>query len=503
MNSNVLAVRIGIFVLMVLASFLVTDTQRTLFLKPFGTHTWRQSDSASQFRNYYQNGGTLGKPQLMNRTGRDGITVAEFPLTYYVAAQLAKVFGYSEAWCRALHLLLLILAALSLYLIALRFIENSLVAVIPALCFLNLPINYFYGNNFLPNIPAISLVIIGWYYYFRFQYDGRSRAIIWMLLFMTLGALIKASEAIHLVAAFMALLYAKYWRKEDWPKGGAWGVWLGTLMGIACLAAWVMYAKATNQAYGNNMSLLGILPIWDMSLVDRSYTWRVMRTIWAPVIASKVNWILTAALLLGMFWPKVWRSDLVVPSLLLFLGSAAYSMLWYRAFMIHDYYLLTMLVFPIFFLMLILEQIFKSIESIPWLYLSVVVVLLALGVHHIAYNGKIQYKRMNPSASEVDPALYTLEGKLRELGIDREDPIISIPDPSPNISLYMANNPGWTDCLNGGINNPAPYIRGGAKYLVGLDTSIRSRPGMAPYLTDTVGTHGPFIIYRLQDLDAQ
>lgn len=503
MHSNVLVVRIGVFVLMVLASFLVTDTQRTIFLKPFGTHTWRQSDSASQFRNYYQNGGTIGKPQLMNQTGRNGVAVAEFPITYFVAAQLAKVFGYSEAWCRALHLLLLISASFSLYFIALRFIENALFALIPALCFLNLPLNYFYGNNFLPNVPAISLVIMGWYYYFRFQYDGRSSAIIWMLFFMTLGALIKASEAIHLIAAFLSLLHAKYWRKEDWPQGGAWGVWFGTAIGIACVAGWVMYAKATNQAYGNNMSLLGIFPIWDMSQVDRSYTWKVLKTIWAPVIASKVNWVLTAGLFAGMLWPKVWRSDLFMPSILLFLGSAAYSLLWYKAFMIHDYYLLTMLVFPIFFLMLLLEQILKHSESTPWLFLSAMIVFLAVGIHTIAYNGKMQHKRMDPAASEIDSAFYTLEGSLRALGVDREDRIISVPDPSPNISLYMANNPGWTDCLNGGINNPAPYIRAGAKFLVGLDTSIQGRPGMAPYLTDTIGTHGPFVIYRLKEIETQ
>lgn len=503
MNSQVLAVRVGVFVLMVLASLLVTDTQRTIFLKPFGTHTWRQSDSASQFRNYYQNGGSLGKPQLMNRTGRDGVAVAEFPITYFLGAQFAKVFGYSEAWGRVLHLLLLISATLCLYLIALRFIENSLLALIPALCFLNLPLNYFYGNNFLPNIPAISLAIIGWYYFFRFQYDGRSRAIIWMFLFMTVGALIKASEAIHLVAAFLSLLHAKYVRKEDWPKNGTWGVWLGTAVSFACLAAWVMYAKATNQAYGNNMSLLGILPIWDMSLADRSYTWKVMRTIWAPIIASKINWGLTGALLLGMLWPKVWRSDLFIPSILLFLGSAVYSMLWYQAFMIHDYYLLTMLVFPSFFLILLLEQILKRVESRPILYLGVTVVLLAVAVHTVAYNGKIQNSRMKPEASEINPAFYTLEGTLRALGVDREDRIIAVPDPSPNISLYMANNPGWTDCLNGGINNPEPYIKAGAKFLIELDTSIHSRPGMAPYLIDTIGTHGPFVIYRLPEVVAQ
>lgn len=504
MNSNKLAVRIGVFVLMVLASFLVTDTHRTLFLKPFGTHTWRQSDSASQFRNYYQNGGSLGKPQLMNRTGRDGIAVAEFPITYYVAAKLARVFGYSEAWARGLHWLLFVMAAYCLYLVALRFIDNPLIAIIPALYFFNLPLNYFYANNFLPNMPAISLAVIGWYYYFRYLYDGKSRALLWMFFFMTLAALIKASEAIHLIAAFISLLFAHFIRKEKWPKGTAWQVWLGTATGLVALLAWVAYAKATNQAYGNNMSLLGILPYWGMSEVDRQYTWEVViLTIWAPIIAASINWKLIYLLGFGLLWPKVWRSPLLLPSLLLLGGSFAYGVLWFQAFMIHDYYLLSMLVCPIFFLIMVLGPLDEVLKDKKWLAIGATLVLLGLGVYTIDYNRQIQRQRTAPEASEINAAFYTLEDKLRSLGIDREDKVISIPDPSPNISLYMANNPGWTDCLNGGINNPEPYIKAGAKYLIGIDTSIQSRPGMAPYLTDTIGTHGPFVIYRMNDLDSQ
>jgi len=504
MDRKVLGLRLGVFLLMVLASFLATDTQRTLLLKPFGTHTWRQSDSASQFRNFYQNSTALWKPQLMNQTGRDGIAVAEFPITYYVAAQFAKVFGYSEAWCRGIHWLLFVTASLCLYLIALRYIDNPVIAVIPALYFLNLPLNYFYGNNFLPNIPAISLAIIGWYYYFRFLYDGRSNAIIWMLVCMTIAALIKASEAIHLIAAFVSLLFAHFVQKQKWPEGTAWRVWLGTLLGMGALFGWVAYAKATNQVYGNNMSLLGILPYWDMSEVDREYTWEVVIcTIWAPVVANELNWNLLYLLGLGFLWPKVWRSAFIVPGLLLLVGSAAYGALWYQAFMIHDYYLLTMLVCPFFFIIMVLESLHEVVKSRKWLAGLTMVILLGLGVQTISYNREIQQQRTLPEKSEINAAFYDLEEGMRALGVNREDKIIAIPDPSPNISLYMANNPGWTDCLNGGINNPAPYIRAGAKYLLRIDTSINSRPGMAPYLNDSIGSHGPFTVFRLQELETE
>lgn len=500
MNRKVLVLRWSVFVLMVLSTFFITDTHRTLFLKPFGTHTWRQSDSASQFRNFYQNGTALWKPQLMNQTGREGIAVAEFPITYYVAAQFAKVFGYSEAWCRGIHWLLFVTASLCLYLMALRFIDNPVIAVIPSLYFLNLPLYYFYGNNFLPNIPAISFAIIGWYYYFRFLYDGRSRALTWMLVFMTLGALIKASEAIHLLAAFLSLLFAHYVQKKKWPAGSSWRVWLGPILAMACVLGWVAYAKAANQIYGNNMSLLGILPYWEMSEVDRQYTWEVViYTIWAPVIASSFNWKLLYLLGIGFLWPKVWRSAFLVPGLLLLLGSAAYGVLWYQAFMVHDYYLLTMLVCPFFFLMMVLEPLNEFVKKWQWLSALTMIALLYLGVQTMAYNGEIQKQRTQAKASEINSAFYTLEDRMRDLGVNRQDKIIAVPDPSPNISLYMANNPGWTDCLNGGINNPAPYIKAGAKYLLAIDTTVKSRPGMAPYLTDSMGGHGPFVIYRLPE----
>jgi len=500
MTRKELALRLGLFMLLVFTSVIATETQRSVFLKPFGVHTWRQSDSAAQFRNFHQNKASLWKPQLMNQTGRDGVAVAEFPITYYVAAQLAGLFGFSEAWCRGFHLFLFVSAAFCFYLISLRFIKNPFLALVPSALLLNTPLAYFYANNFIPNLPAISLVIIGWYFYFRYLMDQKASGLWWMLAFMTVGAMIKASEAIHLLAAFMALLHASYWRKMKLPPGGNWKIWVGTAFSFLLIFAWVTYAKVTNTEYGNHMSLLDILPIWNMSELDRNYTWGVIKKYWSPLFGSPLQWIALGVASLGLLWPANWKSNLFLPTVLLGLGSFAYGVLWYQAFMVHDYYLLPFVVLPAFIFLLFLA----ALDGIKWpsavLKWGVYALFICLAGYAVYYNGNLQQVRTDIEASEINPEFYTLEESLRALGVDRKDKIISIPDPSPNISLYMCNNPGWTDALNGGLNNVRPYIAMGAKYLVAGDTTIRSRPGVLPYLTDSIGQHGKFVIYRLHAL---
>lgn len=495
MIRKVTSLKWGIFLVLVLTTLLATQTSRSVLLKPFGIHTWRQSDSAAQFRNYYQNNTAFWTPQMMNLTGREGIAAAEFPLTYYVAAQLAKVLGYSEAWCRGLHLFLFVLGVYFFYLISLRFIKDPFIAIIPPALLLSTPLCYYYANNFLPNMPAISFVLMGWYFYFRYTEDGKNRAFWMMLLFMTLGALIKASEGIHFLAAVGSLFYVKYIKKRDLPPHFLLQVGVGTVLFAATLAGWVYYAKWLNKLHGNHMSLLDILPIWKMSNPDIRYTWGVLKKIWGPVLANNLNWILLlpAILFVGI---KARKSNLFMPTLLLLLGSLAYSILWFKAFTVHDYYLLTITIFPAFVFLLLFSSLASLSLNKPlkWL-LSIA--LLGLVGYNIYYNGQVQVKRTSPSGSEINLEFYTLEPYLRSLGIDRKDIIISVPDPSPNISLYMCNNPGWSDGLNGGINNPKPYIEMGAKYLVAGDSTVLARPEMKPYLQNPIGQHGQFTIYQL------
>ncbi|MEZ5044213.1 MAG: glycosyltransferase family 39 protein [Saprospiraceae bacterium] len=465
-------------------------------LKPFGIHTWRQSDSAAQFRNYYQNNTAFWTPQMMNLTGREGIAAAEFPLTYYVAAQFAKVLGYSEAWCRGLHLFLFVLGVYFFYLISLRFIKDPFIAIIPSALLLSTPLCYYYANNFLPNMPAISFVLMGWYFYFRYVMDGKMIAFWMMIALMTVGAMIKASETIHLVAALLGLLQAKYGQKRTFPPHFLRHVFVGTMLGVACIGGWVYYAKWLNKGFGNHMSLLDVLPIWRMSDIDIEYTWGVIKKHWVPVLGHPINWAALILASISLLFPKNWKSPLFFPILLLGVGSLVYGVLWYQAFMVHDYYLLTLTVFPAFVFLLL----FSSLASLSWnkpLKWLFSLALVGLVGYNIYYNGQVQVKRTSPSGSEINLEFYTLEPYLRSLGIDRKDIIISVPDPSPNISLYMCNNPGWSDGLNGGINNPKPYIEMGAKYLVAGDSTVLARPEMKPYLHNPIGQHGQFTIYQL------
>jgi len=66
-------------------------------------------------------------------------------------------------------------------------------------------------------------------------------------------------------------------------------------------------------------------------------------------------------------------------------------------------------------------------------------------------------------------ALSTIKPYLRELGIERKDHVISVPDKSPNITLYLMDQKG---CTEYGLFNPdgsdriGDYFETGTRYLI-------------------------------------
>ena len=86
-----------IFFTIFITLFFIYDFDNISFLRPQSVHQWRQCDCLSQSLNYYQDNNSFWQPQ-MNYLGKDdtGKTASDFPLLYFSAAKLWKLFGYHE-----------------------------------------------------------------------------------------------------------------------------------------------------------------------------------------------------------------------------------------------------------------------------------------------------------------------------------------------------------------------------------------------------------------------
>ena len=78
---------------------------------------------------------------------------------------------------------------------------------------------------------------------------------------------------------------------------------------------------------------------------------------------------------------------------------------------------------------------------------------------------------------------------MREHGIERDDRIISVPDPSPNITLSLLDQKGFTDLYNENMTGDeriAFYVDKGALFLVCSSAEWLEERAESPWLQQPI-----------------
>jgi hypothetical protein len=396
------------------------------------------------------------------------------------------------------------------------------------------PAYFYYGMHFLPNVPAIGLSFAGWYGLFRLwrirAADRRDSSSLWpwmLLAFVGFGlaTLLKVSDGMGLVAAVLVVLLAH----SPWsgalgladarlPRGARWPAFLLLLLAVGAALGWSLYTVAFNKAHDTQLSLLGILPIWIVDADQiQAIGQRFYREWSAHLFHPWTWWGLGGSLL--VFFAAFRRLDarLRAIALLLILGSIGYLLLWFDPLYHHDYYMLSPYVAPVFVLLAVLEWIFRKPSSASAAYgngsvlgdprhrqgrfLALLLLLPGLlwGWTTARQNAWFQgHRNRAPIYENVPEAFYRLEPHLRSLGIDRHQRIISAGDITRNVSLYLINNPGWTDVYNERIIDLDEMRRDGAQYWIVSDTSVLvlDKYGAGP--GERIGVFEGLQIYRVR-----
>jgi hypothetical protein len=94
----------------------------------------------------------------------------------------------------------------------------------------------------------------------------------------------------------------------------------------------------------------------------------------------------------------------------------------------------------------------------------------------------------------------TITPYLRSIGIKRDDKVISVPDPSFNITLYLMDQKGFTETEKS-LNNDSLRVKNdidfGAKYIIINDTSILRKTNLKNSLNECIGQYKNIFIYNL------
>jgi hypothetical protein len=363
----------------------------------------------------------------------------------------------------------------------------------PPLIVATSPYLFYYGLNFLPDVPAFSLACIGMYYYFIYLQTNTLHWLVIAAVISILATLLKVTAGIMFVTSALYLLYNYFKPTQNTSKKMV-QEGLIYMLSFGTIYAWYHYASTYNKAHVYEGNLLGLLPIWQMTLHEILRVGNRFLYEWKSVIMSNFTW-----LFFGIAAYFVPRCKAAIPSIYFFIvvtaiGNLAFSLGWLQAFYHHDYYMINL--FCVFVFLAIGSMYYLQQYVAKYKYV-IYVGLLLLVIKAQFHSSKVQHYRYSAAANVVADSWYTAQPYIRSLGINRHQLVLHLGDGSTNISLYLFNNPGWDECYSPEGNIILHYKNKGAKYVIISDPKHLQNPAYQPYLNQKIGQYQNIHFYKL------
>ena len=521
-NKNVL------FLFILLLVSLLYNYHEIILKGPWFPHMWRATDCLSIAVNYYKEGLNFFKPEV-HWTGPNGNgkTISEFPIIYYTVAKLWTLFGKQYFIYRGLNILFVFSGLFSLYKISYRILKDNFWAIFIPIFLFSSPALVFYTNNFLPNAPAFGLSLTGIWCYFLFIDTGKKKWIWIAVACFTIAGLLKITSLIIVVAflSFQLLQTITDFRKYGFQITKQLGKFIPHILIGTIIFVWVKYTDHYNST-NNRIFLQDLFPIWDLNQEERKEIWKSLYFTLLPSFFNKKALAVIGILLLTnvVFWVKKGSNYLLI-IFISFIGAALYVLLWFKAFDVHDYYLINLLILiPLILLGFLSELknrvtvVFKS-KLLKLIAFAGVVTLIYLTtmMNRLKYDVNDPMLKYEIALSKAEKELYaykqykyrnttealeSITPYLRSLGINREDLVISIPDNSINISLVLMDQKGFTDYgyvpTKGKPKERIEEFKSiGAKYLIVNDIDKIEHQEFKPYLQNKIGEYKNVSIFKL------
>jgi len=152
--------------------------------------SWRQGDVAAIARNYYENGFHFAYPQIDWAGDAPGYVGTEFPILPFLAAICYKLAGVHD-WVGRIQAVIFFAASLPCFFLLVREIFGELAATWALIFYSFAPLNVFAGRSFMPDVPSLSLAIIGLYFFLRWVENAEKRFFFASAIMISLSILIK------------------------------------------------------------------------------------------------------------------------------------------------------------------------------------------------------------------------------------------------------------------------------------------------------------------------
>ena len=497
-----------LFLFALIILFFQFEYHKTMSLVPHSMHNWRQSDCVAFAMMYYDHGMNFFEPKVFNLLVGEGHAVGECPIIYYFVACLYKLFGPSEFIFRMVIFSFFIIGLFSLYNLTLRFTKDRFFAFVIPLLLFSSPLIMLYANNFLCDIPSLSLTFIAWDFILRYRDDSKQKNFWISIVLFAFASLLKLNAAI----SFVALGAIFFIELNGWQKAKENNIFkhiknniLG--FGLALLVIFIWYWWAIHYNEKHSVSFLGTKtwpgwPIWETSdeafldtingfFADSVYiffqpTYALMLFLLIFVIAnrSRADWFT-----FNIF-------------LLILVGVALFTFTFFFGIKDNIYYCINLMILPVFIFICTI-QIIKNKYPITFnsvVFRSIIFVFLLVNVKYakgtldIFYHHGVQHHRVTDESFNQKK----FRAFIDSIGIQKTDRVICIPDRTPDALLCIVGRQGWSEYnLNREDTASINYlVKAGAKYLIVQNPFILSEQALGYYTGNYVAHYDNFYVYK-------
>src|SRR5947207_4861290 len=229
--------------------------------------SWRQSDVASIAQNFEKNGFHFMYPEIDWAGDAPGYVWSECPILPFVAVICYKFAGVHE-WIGRLQAVIFSAASLPFFFLLVREIFGGATAIWATFFYGFAPLNIFAGRAFMPDVPSLSLALIGQYFFLRWIDSEKSISLFAAATVISLALLVKLPSAI-IGAPFLFLV----WQKWRWNFVRRPSLWLFATITILPSIAWYWHAyQIAEKFYPHHFFGAGGIQIENFS-----WYWKIMR----------------------------------------------------------------------------------------------------------------------------------------------------------------------------------------------------------------------------------
>jgi dolichyl-phosphate-mannose-protein mannosyltransferase len=186
----------GTITLLVALWILAVGARLILIDQPYIDYwSWRQSDVAAIARNFFDYGFRFGYPQIDWAGGSAGYVGTEFPILPFLAAICYKFSGIHE-WIGRSQSVVFFAISLPFFFLLVRETFDNVSAIWATFFYAFAPLNIFAGRSFMPDVPSLSLAIIGLYLFLHWVRDSKPASFYLSAIAISLSILIKATSIV-------------------------------------------------------------------------------------------------------------------------------------------------------------------------------------------------------------------------------------------------------------------------------------------------------------------